>query len=444
MVSTSNSINKFKLSSFSCFLQKTIVVNKVSWTEWSLKNSALSIYRSTFPTNDTYEGTYLLLVSFTNCNNGAILTAKPLRAYSCNFSICGSIGIDGGAIKSTGSYLLINSCRFTICYGKNGGAVNQEGGQMDCFRCEFRNCTANNRGGGLYHEDINGGHTEYVTSCLFHLSTTALVEGNGFYMNLNFNPVSVEFCRFYFADSSQSFMIVGSTADEYNNVYNSVQESVMKPATQTFTPTASRSPSPSISRTIIATPKYTPQRTLSFTPRITPNPTLSLTLASTPRVTINPTVSRTLVSTPHYSPIRTPMASYGPTPIVTPGFTLYPTNEQTYHPTLSYTITPHITPDFTNVPTFSLMFTPFKTLENTPEITPLLTPYDTPVPSTPVYTIAMTPIITNSPIPLLTWDKVSVGIIAIGSILAIIAIVANIFMCLMMCKPEETFATQIV
>ena len=417
--STKNSNLFINSSSFFNFIDKPIKLISNSIIEEQIVRISYSysnlIY---YPTNqENFEGTYLLSVNFSNCNNGAISTSFPIRIYSSKFYNCGNNLIDGGAIYSDGPSVLINSCSFKLCISRNGGGVYSVLGSFDCFRCEFYQCTATLRGGGIYHSSEN---TAYIVSSLFYSNNTAN-QGNSFYLNSLVTFANLEFCRFHFNNQSSSFYISGFF-NEYRNTYNSIEINVFKDPTKTFT----RSPSISatLKRTPIETPQRTPQRTPIQSPLATPirTPIISpiRTLQNTPIKTFEISPINTPMLTPLIStPIRTPNLS----PIRTPISTISVTIQETYH------YTPIITMNPTLINT--LIYTPI----NTPLIT---TPLNT---FFPTNSLAMTLEPTE---PLLTWDSFSVGLVVFFSIIGIIGIVVNCIIFIFLCKPHETNAKQIV
>lgn len=111
---------------------------------------------------------------------------------------------------------------------------------------------------------------------------------------------------------------------------------------------------------------------------------------ATPTPTRTPTLTPTKTPTPTLTPTFTPTKT--PTPTITPTFT--PTRTPTQ------TITPTFTPTKTPTPTITPTFTPTRTPTLTPTRTPTLTPTKTPTPtSTPTHTPTYTPTITSTPVP---------------------------------------------
>lgn len=149
------------------------------------------------------------------------------------------------------------------------------------------------------------------------------------------------------------------------------------------TPTPSRSPTPSITRTNSPTPVNSPTSTFTMTPSSTHTPTVTPSRTNSPANT--PTYSFTLSSTPS----RTSTASF--TPSIT--LTRSPTPSHSPSPTSSRTSTP----SSTSSPTSSSTSSPTPTLTRTPTPTITLTHTTAPVGSSATPTPTVTNSHTNSP-----------------------------------------------
>ena len=112
-------------------------------------------------------------------------------------------------------------------------------------------------------------------------------------------------------------------------------------------PTATNTPTPTLTYTPSLTPTDTPTPTLTYTPSLTPTDTPTPTLTYTPSLTPTVTPTPTLTYTPSLTPTDTPTPTLTYTPSLTP--TVTPTPTLTYTPSLTPTDTP--TPTLTYTPT---------------------------------------------------------------------------------------------
>jgi len=168
--------------------------------------------------------------------------------------------------------------------------------------------------------------------------------------------------------------------------------------TNTITPTITSSPT--ITPSITASPTITPSHTA--TPTITPSNTVTPTI--TPSNTVTPTITPSITASPSITPSITPSNSL--TPTITPSNSLTPTitpsNSLTPTITPSNTVTPTITPSITPSPSVTPSITPSPSV--TPSITPSnsLTPTITPSNS---LTPTRTPTKTPTPTPPPQWQQ---------------------------------------
>jgi len=149
-----------------------------------------------------------------------------------------------------------------------------------------------------------------------------------------------------------------------------------------FTPTPTKTVTPTITPTKTVTPTITPTKTV--TPTITPTssvtPTITPTITSTPTSTMTPCA--TITSTPTVTPTSTITPTITPTSTITP--TITPTRTVTPTRTPSVTRTPW--PSRTRTPTPSPSSSkpkPTPTISVTSTVTPLISPTSTPSPIPP-------------------------------------------------------------
>lgn len=162
--------------------------------------------------------------------------------------------------------------------------------------------------------------------------------------------------------------------------------------TPTHTPTITHTPThtPTITNTPTHTPTNTPTRTPTHTPTITQTPTHTPTITQTP--THTPTITDTPTETPTHTPTDTPTTTptVTNTPTTTPTITDTPTETPTHTQTPTVTDTPTNTPTVTNTPTNT------PTITDTPTSTPTITETPTETP-TVTHTPTHTPTITETP-----------------------------------------------
>ncbi|EAY08532.1 hypothetical protein TVAG_487590 [Trichomonas vaginalis G3] len=365
---------------------------------------------TTFNTNNTWIKT----VDFTNCIGSAIKTDKKLQLWSCTFIYC-STDENGGGVRSTGTFLRSNSCLYQSCTAQYmGGAIYLIGGQLDTFRTDYIECTAN-VGPAIYHSDLgeNGQKNlepNYFVSSLFYKCTG--IDDYVFYSRIystlvreGLMKINVEFCRFEAGNETDAFTVDSIDTGEkvnvsliglYRNIFYIKGGTAWRPATATFTPTASRSLFPTLSPTISAT--FHPTVTATFAA------TLSLTPGVTPQYTVSPTASKPPTISATFWPTRTA--------------TFWPTITATFWPTVTATFapTPEITPTFPATPAY----TPERTAPS-----PSFTPYP-------------------SRTPCITWPKLGLGLLILFLIIAIIGIIANIFLCRISARSGKKMAKQII
>ena len=153
-------------------------------------------------------------------------------------------------------------------------------------------------------------------------------------------------------------------------------------------PTSTNSPSPSPSDTPTLTPSSSPSPTPSSTPSDSPTSTPTLTTTDSPTATLTPTPTDTASSSPTPQPTET--ATSTPTPS--------PTDSPSYTPTLTPTLTPANTASTTSTNTETQ--TPTLTAANSPTDTPSSSPTDSPTPTasdTATAPFSPTPSSTDSP-----------------------------------------------
>ncbi|MEP7133750.1 MAG: right-handed parallel beta-helix repeat-containing protein [Chloroflexota bacterium] len=229
-----------------------------------------------------------------------------------------------------------------------------------------------------------GSSLEQIGTCLWGICTQPAWSAQR-YMRLGVVRLSFN------ATSIQGEFVCGPAGGGTNDI-NCTQGTVIDSFTIGSggpTPTATFTPTQTLTPTV--TPSHTPTYTLtpSNTPTQTPSntPTFTFTPTSTPSNT--PTYTFTPSNTPTQTPSSTPIFTF--TPSNTPTYTFTPSNTPTQTPSSvpTFTFTPSHTPTYT--------FTPSNTPTQTPSNTPTFTFTPTSTPSnTPTYTF--TPTNTLAPI----------------------------------------------
>lgn len=396
-------------SKFSNFLKSPLVFTSIP-SNYVVFSSAYPLMTTqTFNINDTWMKT----VDFTNCIGSAIKTDKQLQMWSCTFLFCTTSEF-GGGVRSTGKFLRSNSCLFQSCSATQlGGAIYCVGCQIDTFRTDYIECSAN-YGPAIYHSDEYNTQQNlepnYFVSSLFYKCTSLdnYVFYSRIYSNLNregLMKINVEFCRFEAGNETAAFTVDSintggkvnvSLIGLYRNIFYIKGGTAWRPATATFTPTASRSALP--------TPQETPSTTLFPTITATLWPTVSA--SAYPTVTASPWPDPTRTATVAATPAKSPTAS--PLPTISP--TLHPTRTATFGPTPVPTATPDATP----------LYTPERTAPD---------PTRSPLPTRT---------------PCITWPKLGLGLLILFLIIAILGIIANIFLCRISARSGKKMAKQII
>jgi hypothetical protein len=170
----------------------------------------------------------------------------------------------------------------------------------------------------------------------------------------SFNPSAEKLLNslaFIFVPVENEFY-TGNTANfEPNKIYYKNGTAITPTPSNTAQPTATPTPTPSITPTNTAQPILTQTPTPSITPTNTETPTQTPTSTLTPTPSITPTNTETptptITPTNTGTPTQTPTSTLTPTPSITPTNTGTPTQT----PTSTLTPTPSITPTNTQTPT---------------------------------------------------------------------------------------------
>jgi len=458
---------------FSKFLATTIVHN----SQEDIYDIVGSQFTDRSQINQSKSNYKFLSCTFANCNGefGGVLKANSVgyvKFFSSSFTSCTATKNGGALFVYQCSSFILNSCQFKQCTAQLGGSTYVYQTSFYFYRTEFSGSNAV-FGGANYHF-IGPANTGSVSACLYFANNSA--SSNVSAHSIHFiNEGNLVLTYIRFEGSKNLHMRVDKKAASYEDGIseNSQDETVIKMnPSSTFTPSISATLEstilPTFIPTLIPTLAFTPIKTIDstpiytplLTPNLTPIPTLEYTpipthiptLGNTPINTLNPSPNETPIFTPYLTPYPTYEATLGHTPNETPD----PTLPNSMWPTLSFTLI--YTPMYTLILTLSetLIHTPHTTPIESPINTPQYTPNYTPIPTikpsstdmfspshifSPSYEFTPSSVFTPSE-KSLQWNNTGIATVSIISIVVIMGLIANCYICSKMCLNQELIITQ--
>lgn len=336
------------------------------------------------------------------------ISSLELRCYSCDFLNCLNTNNGGAVWASNCVRYLSNACTYQRCHSeRNGGGIYAENCTLDIFRSQFSFCTSNN-GGGFYYNMVFAYRTFFVQSCIFESNFRTPLTGPAFTV---------------VRPDSTSPLLVNMDFTVYTESYRTWPVFSIEPNTTSLFISSYRFQMSVSFNSVIRTPSN------KFTPTPSPTPTQGFSLSglfsesmnfTTIPPTINFTASSDFVSTIQFNQTNlfTRSAQFAPTERFSQTNTFITASPTSYIPPPSF-IPP--TKDFTASSGFS----------ESQQFTASF-----------LFSPSMSPAPTAS--PPYTWADLNLGLMILGIIILIVGIIANLFLCCILCKPNEIVAQQII